>query len=332
LQALAPQLPSIARFERLDAVRIVAAVAVVWLHVPRSDTLTWTTMVCRFAVPFFAATVCFFALQSGLRSTEPFSKYARARLIKLYVPFLFWASVYLLFKGLKMIIAPEQENNFPGIEVLWTGGAYHLWFIPFALFTGLFAFAIGQTLQRVSREHWLTAAALTMVMAAWLALDSLPSSNWLIEPWNFMLDATPAAVLGMTMSILWQMRSDLWLLRGDRAASSFALLVFALTVILLFAFGRNAAIESIAGICLLMYALSTNISWLGKKMAPMGTAAMGIYFVHLLVLKVVESVTLKMQIPTNWSVDLLTFAVTLTGSFLLVRILSQFRITRWTVA
>src|SRR6201999_3637227 len=52
--------------------------------------------------------------------------------------------IYLAFKGAKSMALPDQPNDFPGWEFLWTGSFYHLWFMPFILVVSLLAFVLAQ--------------------------------------------------------------------------------------------------------------------------------------------------------------------------------------------
>ena len=70
----------------------------------------------------------------------------RGRLLRIYVPFLAWSGVYLAFKAVKVRLLPRPAERFPGIEVLWLGSFFHLWFMPFILATTLAVFLVGRTI------------------------------------------------------------------------------------------------------------------------------------------------------------------------------------------
>src|SRR5829696_7746637 len=72
--------PFAGRLAILDVARLVAAVAVIWIHTPRSPELSASRELGRFAVPFFIATAVFFAWQSARRHAEvTVLGYARTR-------------------------------------------------------------------------------------------------------------------------------------------------------------------------------------------------------------------------------------------------------------
>src|ERR1043165_5782748 len=122
------------RLASFDAARLVAAYCIVWLHSLRSAELAPWNILGRFAVPFFAAAAVFFVIESVRHQPgRTFAEYARNRFRRIYVPFLAWSGIYLVFKLIKSLLVPDQPNDFPGIEALWTGTFFHLWFMPFVL-------------------------------------------------------------------------------------------------------------------------------------------------------------------------------------------------------
>ncbi len=64
--------------------------------------------------------------------------------MRIYVPFLAWSVVYLVFKGAKALLLPGEPNDFPGVEFLWLGSFYHLWFMPFMLLVTLGVFCLAR--------------------------------------------------------------------------------------------------------------------------------------------------------------------------------------------
>ncbi len=133
------------RIAWLDFTRLAAAYSIVWLHTPRSPQLTHWTVLGRFAVPFFTAGAVFFVIDGLRRQPQcTLREYTVNRFRRIYVPFLAWSLIYLVFKAGKKLALPDEPNDFSGIEVLWTGTYWHLWFMPFILLVTLGAFAMGQ--------------------------------------------------------------------------------------------------------------------------------------------------------------------------------------------
>jgi len=83
-----------------------------------------------------------------------FAAYGRSRFLRIYVPFLVWSALYLGFKVVKSRFLPDQPNDYPGIEILWTGSFYHLWFMPFILMVSLAAFVVAKMAQGCEWLRW----------------------------------------------------------------------------------------------------------------------------------------------------------------------------------
>lgn len=177
----------------LDLTRILAALAIVWIHCPQSSDLLRTTLLARFAVPFFIATSVFLVFQSVDRDPRrSWIRYSGSRIQRLYFPFLVWSGAYLAFKWVKGWLLPDQPNDFPGWEWWIVGGAYHLWFLPFLLAVSLLSFAVAKASARSNRtrDGFALAGLLSGCVAAAWAPSAWPSGPY--ESFYFMLAALPA--------------------------------------------------------------------------------------------------------------------------------------------
>ena len=95
-------------------------------------------------MPFFACATVFFVWKGLVdKPGQSLPSYVRSRFIRIYVPFLAWSVIYLLFKAVKGVALPNQPNDFPGLEFLWTGSFYHLWFLPFIFVASIAVFSLG---------------------------------------------------------------------------------------------------------------------------------------------------------------------------------------------
>ena len=132
-----------------------------------------------------------------------FVEYGCSRFLRIYLPFLAWSAVYLGFKAAKSRLLPDQPNDFPGIEILWTGSFYHLWFMPFILLVSLAAFLVAKFVHGRESLRWPVAI---VSLAAGFAL-SVPSVAAAItpngdpHPVDYMIDALPAMFLAMTAAL-----------------------------------------------------------------------------------------------------------------------------------
>ena len=142
----------------LDLARLAAAYAIVWLHAPHLAALDGSRAIGRFAVPLFVMITILMVFESlGRNPQQRIGPYARSRFIRLYLPFMAWNGIYIAFKLIKGRLLPGEPNAYPGVEVLWAGACWHLWFLPFILVVSLLAFAVaGQYFpgRIVRRDGW----------------------------------------------------------------------------------------------------------------------------------------------------------------------------------
>lgn len=326
-----PSAPDVARPQRrvlFDAARYMAAIAIVWLHTPSSVALQSSVATGRFAVPFFTASMVFFVLESLTRGNpRTLSEYASNRFMRLYVPFLAWAGVYLLFKLLKLKLAPNQPNDFPGLSALLTGGFYHLWFLPFALVVSLAAFAVGRRLvTHPCAERW--AALASACGAAVLATLPVPTTFKACGPCaEYWWMALPSALGGLTMFVIWHQGGARRLQCVAATFSGLAITVVATAWT--WHVGRSSSAETISGLGFMLFALGT---WNGPalhRLAAIGPLAYGIYLSHLLFIKTCESLLAKCHCQPSVLTDVSTFVIAVVGSTLLARMLAWNPRTRW---
>ncbi len=324
------------RIPALDAARFLAAVGVIWIHVPRSEALLPTSILGRFAVPFFAATAIFFVVRGvGKRPTQSLEEFTRDKLRRLYLPFLVWSGLYLLFKLAKAALLPHEANEFPGLEVLWQGGAYHLWFIPFLIATSIGMFVIAKlALPWIHAHHgydgrcYMAALAVGVLVA--LIQPPVIANSTTTSSLSYMWEALPAVCWGFGLAIR-PTPSAAQVGPSSRKVICVSWL-FLVTMALLCLTGRNALLENYAGMLLLLASLELRSGRLLQWLAKLGPFALGIYFSHLMLLKVGESLAAKLGLSVTWQLDIALFASVLVGSLAVVISLVRCRATRWLVA
>ena len=97
----------------LDAVRVLAVYSIVWIHAVRSERLAPTTVLGRFAVPFFVAAAVWLIVQRlAEQPSRGWLQYARTRTRRLLLPFAAWTLVYWLLKVVKKGLAPMNPTTF----------------------------------------------------------------------------------------------------------------------------------------------------------------------------------------------------------------------------
>ena len=331
----------------LDLSRVLAAGAIVWIHCPRSAELSPTTVLARFAVPFFVAAAVFLVFQSAEKQPRRrWGAYAWSRLQRLYVPFLAWSGIYLLFKGGKWILLPDQPNDFPGLELFLFGGAYHLWFLPFLLIVSLVTFAVaGHTVRNPSSRHgWALAGGIAGAIVATIA-----PSTWLagrFEACYFMLAALPAALWAWPAALVYQelnargceLPGSPTRSRDQRPSAALAIVMFAGGVMLLaicclglWVLGRTVWLENLAGMALLGSVCVPLGPPLVKRARGLAELSFGVYLAHLLFVKIMEAALTKAGWPATPLTDVGTWIVAVAGAAGVTLGLQQCRATRWMI-
>jgi surface polysaccharide O-acyltransferase-like enzyme len=330
------------RLALLEVARWIAIYAIVWLHAVRSDILRPSTVLTRFAVPFFVGACVYLVFQSVYRNPQrTFIGYGWSRFLRIYVPFLGWSAVYLGFKALKSVSLPDQPNEYPqGLEVLWTGTFYHLWFMPFILLVSLAAFLVAKMVSKVEALRWPVAIG---SLAAGVALtvpavtDAIGSND---SSWQYVVDAIPAMFWAMTLALAFRPAAALPTptpahCTGRVSPCPCRLLmdisVFAGSMIWLAIYGRSAFCENLAGLSLLLIALRPTDSPFLRRVGQFPSLAYGIYLSHMLPIKLFESVGAWRGFLPCWQLDLVIFLASAGAATFLTFLLYQSRWTRWLV-
>jgi surface polysaccharide O-acyltransferase-like enzyme len=326
-----PAASSTVRRPFFEFARLLAAVSIVWLHTMRSPEMLASTALGRFAVPFFTAAAVFMICESVTRGRrKTLAEYTRNRFVRLYVPFLAWTVIYLNFKLLKGKLAPSQPNEFPGIEVLLSGGFYHLWFLPFVLVVSVIAFAAVRN--RIGNPMAEIRLALLTAMAGGLLAVAPPPSQWIVaETWaEYWWTALPAAFWGISIAVFVRHTKEVY--RKSQLIPIGGLAIFAAATAWTWHVGRSTLTENLAGMGFLVFALAPWQDKVVRRFASLGALAYGIYLSHLLFIKSCEAVATKLDLSVSVALDLTIFAISLCGSVLLTWLLSKTRPTRWLVA
>ena len=338
------------RAAMLDFARLGAALAVVWLHTPRSESLAEMTTWTRFAVPFFSAAAAFLVTTAARRSPQrSLREYAQGRLRRVYAPFVAWSLIYLAFKWLKWRALPDQPNSFNWPEICLFGAAYHLWYLPYILAASVLLFVVARLTVVKTRPRFVAivlASVGLFIAVSGPVVDPVaivaPSDAvdvWSLPEWRFIWNALPATLWGACLGLVGHQSS----LGGQRvnvdrrALNSFVWAAFALMIAALSIWGRQTTLENLAGATLLMAAIrDPNTPALGRFIQILaercGKLAMGIYLSHFLILKTAESIAAKCHTPVTPSLDLAIFSLAAMGGAALAWTLSQRRATRWLVA
>lgn len=320
------------RNHSIDQARFLAAAGVVWIHSLRSESLQPLKEIGRFAVPFFVILTILLTMQGVDRSpSRSFKEFVAQRFQRLYLPMILWSFAYLALKCVKLVVQPNAPNDFPGISFFWGGTAYHLWFIPFMFVICLATFMMRkisiQTNRSIRGISWLLVVTAFSIA---FALPEFPLAH--LDPGlEWMWRATPATLLGIALFNFSGTQTSAFELSPKMCG--LAIFVGGLALLLSVLQPDQLALQTIAG--LMFFAVVFNApsqldscTWL----THLGRLSMGIYFSHLLLVKVGEIFFDRFSFLHPEATDLLLFATSLLGSIAISFVLYRSEKTKWLVA
>ena len=337
----------------MDAAKFMAAVGVIWIHTCQTPSTTGLASLGRFAVPFFTAAAGYLMVLSLQRKADvSLWSFAASRLQRLYLPFLAWSGIYVAFRWAKTLLFGGNESALVTWDIFILGGAYHLWFIPYLLVASIAGFLLIRFVNgSCSRQQ--NAATICYVIGLILAiiLNFGDETNGVVpltaeseHVLAFMAMATPAFLWGLSLGWL-QSANFSQQNRACFASSSLTIIlsltvIFLVTTMLTFASGRSALLESASGLALLLLAIygglhfegsGANNVWL-EFVRKLGQISFGIYFSHLVFIKVAEVFAAKLDVSDSVQTTTALFVVVVISSVIFSLIANRIRATRWLVA
>jgi peptidoglycan/LPS O-acetylase OafA/YrhL len=310
------------RWPLIDAVRLPAALGVIWVH---TAVGTPTAELGRFSVPFFSALAAFMAQRHRTRRpSESFGVFAATRAERLLLPFVTWAFVYGVIRSLSSTYLEEVNPVRFTLDLPLRGPAYHLWFLPFVFAVTLLSHGVARVSERSSRAaagvlllSVGAAAMLTLYDSRWMGLDR----NWYLpQRW---LESAPAALLGIAYATTW------YYLPRWRVAPGWAWGAIAVALIggLVVRYGEpNVALKTAAGVAVLLFALSpTAPAFLGRVRLP-AELAYGVYLSHVLFVEGAQDLLRLFFGFEETEVRLLVFAVASVSSVAFVMLAMRLRL------
>ena len=276
-----------ARLPALDAMRLVAAAVIVWIHTVESDTLARTTLIGRFAVPFFTIASLWLLGQSlRRRPMQSWGRYAASRLMLLYVPFLLWTVIYLTARYAKHRLLhvgmPIEFNAW----ILVLGVTEQLWFLPALLVVSVLCFPVIRLAVRGSVTARAVVCAAALIATAVAAMLPFPGSagdvaiDNTVQGVYFML---PAVFVGVALAVT--MSRPLSARVGGLVFGPLWIIAIAINVLV----GRSAGIEMAAGLAAFLLAASAIDGAAVRLLATGGGVAMGIYLSHVLFVEGIQA-------------------------------------------
>ena len=324
LQAVAGQ-----RRTMLDVGRLAAVYAIIWIHAPQLPALEQSKALSRFAVPYFVMVTIFLAFEGIARNPQrSWRQYVSSRFARLYLPLLGWSAIYLAFKAVKGWALPNEPNDYPGVELLWAGSCYHLWFLPFILAVSVLAMAIAKWVAgRPAVAPAMFAVALVAGAVAAIAPISFAVPDSYLE---LIVNALPAVGWGIALAVACRLLGTGALERPGVALAGGLLAVASIAWV--WDFGRDRLVENVAGLGVLLVTLAPVSDARWSRLGRWGPLSLGIYTSHVLWIKILQVATTKAGFSGSWQRDATVFVVSAALSTLTAWTLSRWRWTRWLVA
>jgi peptidoglycan/LPS O-acetylase OafA/YrhL len=329
--------PANQRMLMLDAGRLMASVAIVWLHA----CILYPTDISRgsrFAVPFFSASAAFLLCQGFLRRPNiSFIDYASKKVRRLYFPFLGWSLIYLLSSEFKRRYLTHTAPVPMHWAILWVGSSLQLWFLPFILFVSIISFPFLRFLaprRATMRPITIGAIAVALIVAGVaIALVPLPlkgvperetnaSATYILAQQSWA--TLPALLWGFALAVIELPRG-----RARKVLAVSGGILFLVSTSLILARGRNGLLENMAGISAMIFCLAPWDSHWIRQLARWGTAAYGIYLAHVLFIEGMFALLAHAKIQTTLAITFAEFTIALVLSAALVWTLNRSKYTQW---
>jgi peptidoglycan/LPS O-acetylase OafA/YrhL len=331
------------RLPSLDAARFVASLGVIWIHAAafaRIEIADDPGFAGRFALPFFTFTAVLFAADTRRQAQRSFREYALGRLSRLYLPFVGWTVLYLGLKQLRSMALHDGEPLSLSVSVLWDGGSYHLWFLPFLYVLTVAAFAFG----RFQSKH--AGSARLLLAASWfagagIALVPNPFRHYPALALRFGWDVMPAALWAVGFASL---RCHASGRSSDSVGDSQRRRAGGWVT---FACGVAISVACVAGLCVPgPHVLLANLAGVGCAVAGfsgvrgrvidhfqgLGSLAFGIYLFHIVPMGLIRGQGPHLHLdPTGVAFALLVMAVATLASIAAARAIGQLRGGAWLI-
>ena len=320
------------RLALLDAVRLVAAIGIVWVHAAQSDAGGWLHPLGTFGVPFYTFVAVLFMARTLTRpGGRTLGDYALARLTRLYGPFLFWSVVYVTLTEAKHVV---RDHTFtpPHLAVLYAGGHEHLWFLPFIIAVTLVGATLVRGVQAVPSLRWPLVAMLAVLgglASAW------PMPSWVIwretdyDFWMYVWRASPTVFWAIALALATAIHGRL-----PRSTPGLAVAGGVLLVACLFSqdlLPDAKVLRAWAGLGCVTIALLPLASPAVARLGSLGRHSYGIYLSHLVFVRLAVAVMEHWHPEPTLAGDVAIFVFAFTAAAMLSVTLSRSKWTRWTL-
>lgn len=311
------------RTTSLDGVRLIACLAVIWVH---SDFGPQLQHLGRMGTTCFAILAALFVLKSArLDQSKSYPSYLTQRFRQLMVPGLIWSTIAMI--PVEWRTWREQGLAYwPSIEDVLCGRSRFLWFLTFAFVMSAVLWPLGKGLARLSRNGAGTAAKGFCVLGVWLT--AVPDQNF-----EFLREHAylPERAWECLPVVCWAISIDIWLrqspaLCGRRGLAWVGVALVVLTSASIFVVGFTILGKSVSGLGLFLVAAGSVRAGGWRWLAPIGRLSFGVYLTHAFVIGVLrqfDSLRVDGTFAQTWPYFLLVATLSLATAVLI-------RSNRWT--
>lgn len=297
----------------LESLRVIAIVAIIWLHTPESLALAGSQNLCRFAVPFFAAASGYLTSRSAARRHEyTIAKIIADRSLRIYLMFALWSVVYYVVRCIGGKLQMDAGVGQLNWATLVNGTAHHLWFLPFIAVGTALAFAWARLATIIHKPGLM--AVLTGVAAItsmFISDASIQSPEWYCV--RLSLAALPGLLAGMAFGLMEDTPSSR--LMRAKWLGMVGLTVCILATAWIAYDGRTSWIENLSGVGLLLFAICLPSAIQLPHAKMLGALTFGVFVFHVLPLEAGQDVLHKLGIRPSVLTDISLFVVTTIFSF-----------------
>lgn len=347
----APSAEKPPRMIGIDAGRVIAALAVVWLHTTvsyESDGHGALSLWCgeslgRFGMRFFSfITIILIGVIVQRDSARTIAAYALRRCQRIYIPFLIWSAIYYALSILKRLYF-HQDFIPPDWSMLLTGKMYHLWFLPFALFSGTFAFVLlkgiivlKSTMLRITTGILCILGGLALALlypmpyATHTPTDAQSTLQGFTYWWHHVAGTLPAMLWALGSVTLWPKLK--LVIHQSTQLVWISLAAWLLVTCLVQFVGRYSILVNLAAVSFGLAALGNWRIPPIAALATFGRHAFGIYLIHPVFLLVASHLIFHSKPIPNFPTAFAVFVIAAAGSLTAAMMINRSKYTSWIIA
>jgi len=269
----------------LRLVRTFAMISIVGYHI------TWEPL---FGIAFGLTSLQIIMCALAARPRKPRTLTARLaeRRRRLLTPWLAWSALYACFEVTRAVVFGRPALGFLEPWMWASGASFHLWFLPYAFVAALVVHGLVRLLAGVRAEvSTLGMATVGALLLAWLRARK---ASWgLTMPFDLWADGLPAIAFGVALGRALAIAD-----RERRAGVCFGALALATLAWYLGGALAERYVVAVAVVCL-------GLMWRPRERVWMSTLAslnLGVYLVHMLILRVCDHLPGFAQLATQLQV------------------------------